>query len=127
MREIKFRAWDFSTNNFVSWEKLVIDSQCDFYDFSLFSNIDYILMQYTGLKDKSGVEIYEHDLIIATRNSLSQKKRVVKYDINRGAYFVVSNSLKETEWDDCLTKNQIKTFGYKVIGNIYENPELLNE
>jgi len=100
MREIKFKAWN-------SEEKTMLKP------FDLSSNPkywcdnlkDYPLMQYTGLKDKNGVEIYENDVI-----DYYGKNIIVKIpDI----YIEVHKNLNP-EWCE-------------VIKNIYETPELLDK
>lgn len=76
----------------------------------------FYLMQYTGLKDKNGKEIYEGDIVSGWKDSHwhDGKDRV----------------LKEVEWTDELAGFniiQIEMRTCEVIGNIYENPELLEE
>jgi len=73
------------------------------------------LMQYTGLKDKNGKEIYEGDLFnyMCDDGCIEKNCEVV---FNDGAF--------RTRWG-CLIKDIID-WEFEVIGNIYENPELLN-
>ena len=114
-REIKFRAWDKKNKRLYEvWElTLEEDGSVDILRmwgmkgrqmFKLGEEIE--LMQYTGLKDKNGKEIYEGD-IVKTNN-----KRIFSIEIPDIFYKLADGSWM-TETD----------FG--VIGNIYENPELL--
>lgn len=91
---------------------------------------DVILMQYTGLKDKNGKEIFEGDIIeinigldLFNKNVVNPKK-VVKFNEERArfepfAFQQIDGSIKRTGY-----------FGLEeyceVLGNIYENPELLD-
>ena len=120
MREIKFRAWakSFNQRNMINWVDIVEN-----WGFSrIYDNSDFILMQFTGLKDKNGKEIYEGDIIICRDG-----KFVIEYE-DRFAQFIMTNKklvrdaeqLYEQDADTCMRS-------IEVIGNIYENPELLEE
>lgn len=109
MREIKFRAWD--------GEKM-IDT------FSVQSNGDGVLysgdimgsweiMQFTGLLDKNGKEIYEGDILMAD-------EYVVEIKFKGGQFVGFNEKLNPQE-----TQNR-NWLQWEIIGNIYENPELLN-
>lgn len=105
MRELKFRCW--RTNGVM-----------DYYD-SLQEIADYYRshkyqaeMQYTGLEDKNGKEIYEDDILI----DASGIKELVCYDIYHGW------GCPSSSW---IPLSYIHT-SHHVIGNRYENPELLD-
>jgi uncharacterized phage protein (TIGR01671 family) len=119
MREIKFRAWDRKNKKFI---KNNIDyDKCEYYGniFVCFKCAlsdcleDYILMQYTGLKDKNGKEIYEGDILELKNAKISFIPRVI---------FVMAWDDTRTGWTLYSPKDE-----FEVIGNIYENPELLKE
>lgn len=89
------------------------------------------LMQSTGLKDKNGVEIYEGDILLntASENQEDWKKWRVHYADGR---FLIDykqipkdkRKRKNLELED-LCEDNVWIYGLEVIGNIYENPELL--
>ena len=114
MREIKFRAWN--------GERVLLDwYECDEWLINeSFSKTEYQIMQYTGLKDKDGVEIYEGDI----SESYGKKYKAI---FEEGCFCWAS---EEIGANNNLPYTKISKFDchigpFKVIGNIYENPELL--
>jgi uncharacterized phage protein (TIGR01671 family) len=121
MREIKFRAWDKKQNRFIPWHttKLHLGNWCDSPD--AFPEI--MLLQFTGQKDKKRRDIYVGDIVREFR--ISRSFPDVRYLVH------------EIKWDDNMTLDDsygltavgVCMFGgdLEVIGNIYENPELLSD
>lgn len=156
MREIKFRAWDKEKN--IMYYNETPDKDAIFVDTLgaincwLNSNDTYLFMQYTGLKDKKGKEIYEGDIVAHNEEVMSDNGEDLpnyidkRIDLN---FRYGDGSIGERRWgkkievviweesscgfepfsdsqSNCghcgggISPNQIE-----VIGNIYENPELL--
>ncbi|MGM0323008.1 phage protein YopX [Enterococcus sp. AZ078] len=87
------------------------------------------LMQSTGLKDKNGVEIFEGDLVsISVQNGfdyLDKKVCIVKNSIDYSG--LVCASVEEDLEYQVFNTELFEEYTYEVIGNIYENSELLEE
>ena len=119
MRKIKFRAWDKENEKMMKVSSLHLENKeisvKENGTFHLFRMQD--LMQYTGLKDKNGKEIYEGDIVIL--NDAEEESRcVVKYKY--GSYILVDGDLREN-------LSNVEDRFLEVIGNIYENKNLLEE
>ena len=130
MREIKFRAWH-KEKKYMKYDDIYPDGKRDWagweqsFDCMIHvMQMDFELMQFTGLKDKNGKEIYEGDIIEyavqddgggwdVCRGSVEFTDCAFQVRLVDGCDF---NGLYEflCDWDKC-----------EVIGNIHENPELL--
>ena len=119
MREIKFRAWDSTSRR---WTTDIV-RHTDMGNRTLQlkppvrdPSFQVEIMQYTGLKDRHGVEIYEGDIL----SSPSMPNSPVEFQ--RGSFNAVYADGSHDEWEAPLWR-----YSVEVIGNIYENPELLEE
>lgn len=110
-REIKFRAWS-------NVEMTTSDEYASMSDFWL-DCCECEIMQYTGLKDKHGKEIYEGDIIADTLRDIDDNIYVCEF-ISEGAKYVFCSPLDGDTLDENIYANDMV-----IIGNIYENPELL--
>lgn len=121
-REIKFRAWDKDNKKMIDSSK---DDRRDYDEYwgdafglqlGLIENISkdtrFELMQYTGLKDKNGKEIYEGDILGYWGNATWEVMWV-----NEKCAFRFGNYITNFPMTECKRK--------EIIGNIYENPELI--
>jgi uncharacterized phage protein (TIGR01671 family) len=113
-RELKFRVY------IPDHEKLCYFNLTHFdYSDRYLSQHLYPVQQYTGLKDKNGVEIYEGDIVKATSDQYKNENFVGKVIFDEGCFLT---------W---INKNDIRGVwsgeDIGVVGNIYETPELLNQ
>ncbi len=124
-REIKFRIWDIENKEMLEVQEL--DFEPTFYGGRIairpdqyndyFDTEDMILMQYTGLDDKNGTEIWENDIVEITREGIYEKGIIV---FKNGCFFI-----KSKENLLALYNCELNNYKVKVIGNITDNLELL--
>jgi uncharacterized phage protein (TIGR01671 family) len=125
MKPIKFRAWQKHHKQMVKVTRIDFNRNLITADygektvprFNTFEQDNFILMQYTGLRDKNGTEIYEGDIVRLYEKGTEHEvgTHVVEWiDESEGGFSI--------GWG--LFNN---TFDYEVIGNIYKHPHLLGD
>ncbi len=146
MREIKFRAWHLKEKKMVHSSEWFFDCEYNYLCFPFDSFVDgnnYELMQFTGLKDKNGKEIYEGDIVKYHWNNVNGQwiggDWIVRFgegdtcDLEFGDTFIgfylellnntPTNSFRDGEHRTIAGINE----SLEVLGNIYENPEFLKK
>ena len=127
MRDLKFRAYDKFAEKMMDDEDIGVLPSNDTIGTTSYGNVTlinasnehYVIMQYTGMNDKNGAEIYESDIVQFTTFGRTVRG-LVEWDDDDGlpGFVIVDSDGSGTIWDfmyDDLTK----------IGNKYKNPELL--
>jgi len=123
--DIKFRAWDKKYNemlddDFILFNGMIYREPRDFEDGRNTNALE--IMQFTGLLDKKGVEIYEGDIVHCKwfdDEDLTELGSIEFRSGGFGLYFIP----KHSTIPQFYYTNRFESF--EVIGNIYENPELL--
>ena len=111
----KFRAWDKETKTMNGMAEIYRNRNQEIELHPRDENI--ILMQSTGLHDKNGKEIFEGDIVLVLDSPYT-----VFYDNERGSYRLKPH---DDRWNVDYMSNFSHGGNFEVVGNIYENPELL--
>ena len=126
----KFRVWNEKTESFIDYGNLMLDlkngkvysGDVGIPEYTIDVTNQVILMQYTGCRDKNGIEIYEGDVI----KDKYDKTWLVQWYV--GA-FVITNKIPDSDGQESTYSyfNNLSNhhFYFEVIGNMWENPELL--
>jgi len=149
-REIKFRVWDKKLGTWADWDDFAISCVCPRHDYEggqYFvssppngaldcyypeEDDEYVEQQFTGLVDKNGKDIYEGDIVLLREGSVQDgnfsdtkhKCEILVKRLPNSAWFFHARPLPRDDGD-----RQFSLFGnqYEIVGNIFENPELLNK
>lgn len=135
MRDIKFRAWDNLEKDYLNEEDMAINNLNNIFIFEIYDKNDtdlwytrllpdpdnkrYVIEQYTGLKDKNGTEIYEGDVVKVEGDGEIYRVEWIRSGFGLEPRY---NSPRYPVLGNVELRKKIE-----VIGNIHENPGLLEE
>jgi uncharacterized phage protein (TIGR01671 family) len=126
-REIKFRAWDGNRMVLPQALPAFLEEHFDF-QYGSFRKIEYkngILMQYTGINDKNGVDVYEGDFVQYEKKG-SPKNPIHGPVVFKCGRFCLENLITGGFRNNFFVSPSFRQ-GYKVIGNVYENPDIMEK
>lgn len=115
-RIIKFRAWEIPLKFMRDWEDIR-----DVMNMGNFDNDEFIFMQFTGLTDKNGKECYEAD-IVKPVNGMEKEYGIVIWSEEKAGFDIDWRYAKNLGKYDYRVES---LSGLEVIGNIYENKDLI--
>jgi len=125
-RKIKFRAWDKEEKVMIDADSFALTNINDFEPISeLFESLQehFVLMQYTGFMDENGKEIYDGDILVYERNYCIPESCIVFWAKESG--WVVD--IQGNDYDGVEPLSEFNEDELKIVGNIYENPELMEK
>ena len=148
MRDIKFKAWlkdekrmvEVRSIDFHEEVNIITVNYNDIFGFE-FNENEIELMQYTGLKDKNGKEIYEGDIVKFEGHGYISNVQCGEVIFKNGCFGIeyITDIARKYGWDKTfhqigktekwvdMNASGTITYTYEAIGNVYQNPELLEE
>lgn len=133
-RVLKHRVWDKNRKIWLEGVDLFyhkgkwFETFRDVEDYTPFDDTEIEVVQFAGLHDKNGKKIYEGDIVTAFEDTFSKDDmqiRVVKLYDGGFRMLYVDKEDGVADWHDGHTVDKILSEKIEIIGNIYENPELL--
>ena len=129
MREIKFRVWDEDADNpqgkglkgvMICWDYLKRHPQ--FFMLTLQKEHDLVPLEYTGLKDSKGKEIYFDDFM---SNNFKTDKEVIRQVVLHEGCMMLKRVKGKSSLPKYISLHEWHKLNFEIVGNIKENPDLL--
>lgn len=124
-RDIQFRAWDIKGKHMLNvgaldwhWSHIAVYAEAETLEWRPDMDVDCVLMQLTGLKDRNGKDIYEGDILL---DAVGVGE--VKWMPEHCAFLV--RTTDPHQYHRLESDGQLKIS--EIVGNVYENPELLGK
>ena len=114
---IKFRAWYMPFGKYGAMQEMVYSTASHILALAEMEPEKYIPEQFTGLTDVNGKDIYEGD-IVSCKNEYQGTDYTGKVMFFNGGFCVWTGGFRNYVWEDMIPK---------IIGNVHENPELLED
>lgn len=125
MREIKFRGKRLDNGEWLYGSLVILNGRYFIFDYA--NEVDPTTVgEFTGLKDKNGKEIYEGDVIRSPLSEDKTRPHRIFYHTGNAAFMGALIDRKELCYLR-LDQDWIYKFGKEVIGNIHDNPELIEK
>lgn len=123
----KFRAWlkndkEMIETRVIDWNNMVIDSLAPFIEIGF---DEVTLMQSTGLKDDLGTELFEGDIILWTYWDEFEDEGRAEIVFENGIFKLLDTRTRKDVWNNLF--DCIENCNVYLLGNVYQNPELLEE